>query len=74
MPFLRGSASPSPEGTEARSEASFHYQTQNAVVDDDTYAEFSLPGSTEKSLSEQLEPVAVVGMGKLCSNNGMNHH
>ncbi|CAH0024877.1 unnamed protein product [Clonostachys rhizophaga] len=63
MPFLRGSASPSPEGTEARSEASFHYQTQNAVVDDDTYAEFPLPGSTEKPLSEQLEPVAVVGMG-----------
>ncbi|CAH0052312.1 unnamed protein product [Clonostachys solani] len=63
MPFLRGSASPSPEGTEARSEASFHYRTQNAVVDDDTYAEFSLPGSTEKPLSEQLEPVAVVGMG-----------
>jgi hypothetical protein len=62
MPFLRGSSSSSPTDTESNAEASFHYVLPNAVVSDEAYAELMLPGSTEKPLSEQLEPVAVVGM------------
>lgn len=34
------------------------------IVNDLDYAAISFPGYAEKPLSEQLEPIAVVGMGK----------
>jgi hypothetical protein len=34
------------------------------LVSDAEYAGLTFPGSSELPLSEQLEPVAVVGMGK----------
>jgi hypothetical protein len=34
------------------------------VVDDVDYPALSFPGYAEKPLGEQLEPIAVVGMGK----------
>ena len=37
------------------------------VVNDAEYPAASLPGYSEKALSEQLEPIAVVGMGKHCA-------
>lgn len=33
-------------------------------VDDHSYPALSFPGYAEKPLSEQLEPIAVIGMGK----------
>ena len=39
---------------------------QSRVIDDVEYPALSFPGYAEKPLSEQLEPIAVVGMG----NNG----
>lgn len=34
------------------------------VVDDGDYPALSFPGYAEKALGEQIEPIAVVGMGK----------
>ncbi len=40
-------------------------KTGNAqVIDDIEYPALSFPGYSEKPLGEQLEPIAVVGMGK----------
>ncbi|RYP20500.1 hypothetical protein DL765_002745 [Monosporascus sp. GIB2] len=63
MPFIRDSSSPSPVGTETKSERSAPFDLGQQIVDDETYASLMLPGSNEKPLSEQLEPIAVVGMG-----------
>ena len=49
------------------SESSFNdsANTGNAqVIDDIEYPALSFPGYGEKPLGEQLEPIAVVGMGK----------
>ncbi len=35
------------------------------IIEDDVYPALSFPGYTEKPLTEQLEPIAVVGMGKI---------
>lgn len=38
------------------------------IVDNDDYPALAFPGYTEKPLTEQLEPIAVVGMGMIgCS-------
>ena len=38
------------------------------IIDNDNYPALSFPGYTEKPLDEQLEPIAVVGMGEIdCS-------
>ncbi|RYP76535.1 hypothetical protein DL770_007206 [Monosporascus sp. CRB-9-2] len=63
MPFIRDSSSSSPVGTETKSEPSAPFDLGQQIVDDETYASLMLPGSNEKPLSEQLEPIAVVGMG-----------
>jgi hypothetical protein len=38
--------------------------TTPSIIDDLQYPALSFPGYSEKPLSEQLEPIAVVGMGK----------
>jgi hypothetical protein len=60
MPYLRESSSSPASGSEA---AGFTQYGQR-IVNDDAYAANSFPGYSEKPLSEQLEPIAVVGMGK----------
>ena len=35
------------------------------IVENDEYPALSFPGYAEKPLTEQLEPIAVVGMGKI---------
>ena len=48
-----------------RSSSSEGGEAGNAqVIDDGDYPGLSFPGYTEKPLGEQLEPIAVVGMGK----------
>ncbi|EOA86100.1 uncharacterized protein SETTUDRAFT_161582 [Exserohilum turcica Et28A] len=62
MPFLGSSPDLSPSGSDTRSEYDASQQAQHIIKDDD-YAAKMLPGSNEKPLSQQLEPIAVVGMG-----------
>lgn len=62
MPFLGSSPDLSPSGSDTRSEYDASQQAQHIIKDDD-YAAKMLPGSSEKPLSQQLEPIAVVGMG-----------
>ncbi|PCG91451.1 Acyl transferase/acyl hydrolase/lysophospholipase [Penicillium occitanis (nom. inval.)] len=54
-----------PESSPARSEQSLPTRTPSypTVIDDAEYPALSFPGYAEKPLSEQLEPIAVVGMG-----------
>ncbi|GKT65222.1 polyketide synthase [Colletotrichum tofieldiae] len=59
MPYVQDSSSP---GETDSSSGEYPGQQQN-MVDDATYAARSHACSTEKPLSEQLEPIAVVGMG-----------
>ena len=35
------------------------------IIENDDYPALSFPGYTEKPLTDQLEPIAVVGMGKI---------
>ncbi len=35
------------------------------IIDNDDYPALSFPGYDEKPITEQLEPIAVVGMGKI---------
>ena len=60
MPFIRDSPTPGSSDVEYDSNGAFSVQQ---VTDDISYAGASLPGYSEKPLSEQLEPIAVVGMG-----------
>ncbi|EEP76517.1 hypothetical protein UREG_01366 [Uncinocarpus reesii 1704] len=57
MPFLRNRLSSS-----SQSSQDGHISTPSAVSDYE-YPAISMPGYAEKPLSEQLEPIAVVGMG-----------
>lgn len=41
------------------------YDSPFQVMDDGEYPAVNFPGYSEKPLSEQLEPIAVVGMGTL---------
>ena len=60
MPFIRDSSSSSSSDVESNNNLAFGAQH---MVDDANYAGASFPGSSEKPLSEQLEPIAVIGMG-----------
>lgn len=51
----------SPGLSEASSDAYFHSNVQ--IVEDSEYPAISFDGYSEKPLSQQLEPIAVVGMG-----------
>lgn len=62
MPGLITGSRSSSEGPRANEQGS----SRNSVVEDD-YVATSFPGYAEKPLEEQLEPIAVVGMGKLNS-------
>jgi len=59
MPFIRDS----PSSGDSSSESNYGFPSFQAIVDDEIYAAKLLPTSAEKPLSEQLEPIAVVGMG-----------
>ncbi|KAK8034603.1 polyketide synthase [Apiospora rasikravindrae] len=59
MPFMRDTPSPG----ESSTESGYGTYSAQAIVDDETYAAKLLPTSAERPLSEQLEPIAVVGMG-----------
>lgn len=43
----------------------FKSKSHETVIDDAAYPAVSFPDYAEAPLSEQLEPIAVVGMGKL---------
>ncbi|KAK8859176.1 lovastatin nonaketide synthase [Apiospora arundinis] len=60
MPFIRDN---SPSSGGSSTESNYGYPSPQSIVDDETYAAKLLPTSAEKPLSEQLEPIAVVGMG-----------
>lgn len=60
MPFIRDSSTPGSSDVEFDSNGAFGAQQ---VTDDINYVGATLPGYSEKPLSEQLEPIAVVGMG-----------
>ncbi|XP_014550227.1 hypothetical protein COCVIDRAFT_31971 [Bipolaris victoriae FI3] len=62
MPFLGSSPDLSPSGSGTRSEYDASQKSQRIIKDDD-YAIKMLHNSKEKPLSQQLEPIAVVGMG-----------
>lgn len=66
MPYMRSGTSSDSASDNAGEYIARRFATQS-VVDDATYAEkiaSVFPDSTEKPLSDQLEPIAVVGMGK----------
>ncbi|KAK8037938.1 type I iterative polyketide synthase [Apiospora phragmitis] len=58
MPFMRATSSPG----ESSTESGYGVYSAQAIVNDETYAAKLLSTSAEKPLSEQLEPIAVVGM------------
>ncbi|EFR04320.1 lovastatin nonaketide synthase [Nannizzia gypsea CBS 118893] len=62
MPHAVAKGSSSASSTDFEPGRYPHLSTQG-VIDDASYAEFSLPNSPEVPLSEQLEPIAVIGMG-----------
>lgn len=49
-------------GDESSDSSSSH---GSQIIENDDYPALSFPGYTEKPLNEQLEPIAVVGMGKI---------
>ncbi|KAL8857761.1 MAG: hypothetical protein Q9178_005661 [Gyalolechia marmorata] len=59
MPFIRDNSSSSSSSPERRN----NYAAGTHIVQDDEYPAVSFPGYHEKPLSDQLEPIAVVGMG-----------
>lgn len=64
MPFINDNpSSPLAESLPNASTPNIGSSTQNVVLDD-AYVATSLPNYNERPLSEQLEPIAVVGMGK----------
>ncbi|KAI4159807.1 MAG: hypothetical protein LQ342_006318 [Letrouitia transgressa] len=60
MPFIRDNSSRSSSSSDGQRRS---LAGSNQIVDDDEYPAVSFPGYAEKPLSEQLEPIAVVGMG-----------
>lgn len=62
MPHFVESSSSSTSDAESSPGPGFEAQR---IVSDPEYAASSMPGCTEAPLSEQLEPIAVVGMGKI---------
>lgn len=52
-----------PSGSDTKSESKETGQKQQ-IVTDSNYVANTIPEFTEKPLSEQLEPIAVVGMGE----------
>ncbi|KAL9047183.1 MAG: hypothetical protein Q9214_000184, partial [Letrouitia sp. 1 TL-2023] len=60
MPFIRDTSSRSSSSSDGQRRS---LSGPNQIVDDDEYPAVSFPGYAEKPLSEQLEPVAIVGMG-----------
>lgn len=60
MPFLKDSSSTG-SSVDGLQKTSGRYET---VLEDFEYPALSFPSYAEKPLSEQLEPIAVVGMGK----------
>jgi hypothetical protein len=40
--------------------------SSSVVLEDMQYPALSFPGYSEKPISKQLEPIAVIGMGKYC--------
>ena len=68
MPGLLIQREPSPAGSSSASSSGssqrFDYSRHGSVVGDSDYAASSFPQNEELPLSEQLEPIAVVGMGK----------
>ena len=61
MPHFIESSSSGSSDAESSPKSAFDAQH---VVGDAEYAAASFPGYSEAPLSEQLEPIAVVGMGK----------
>lgn len=66
MPFIGGTSTPSSSEVELDNDPLLCAQQ---IVNDASYAGSSLPGASEKPLSEQLEPIAVVGMGNNISSS-----
>ncbi|KAF1934915.1 reducing type I polyketide synthase [Clathrospora elynae] len=62
MPFLGSSPHRSPSGSDSASEHGVYPHVQR-VVGDEEYAAKLPTGCNEKPLSEQLEPIAVIGIG-----------
>ena len=65
MPHFKESSSSSASDVELEFEPGFNAQAYNAqgIVSDEAYAGVGFEGSSELPLSQQLEPIAVIGMG-----------
>jgi hypothetical protein len=76
MPYI-GTNTPSADSS---SEGGDHFPRLGggqSIIDDATYADNvrnTFPGYAEKPLSEQLEPIAVVGMGNDLTLRGFSVH
>jgi hypothetical protein len=69
MPGVIRSSSVSSESGSGSDKSPLHVTSpssagSSAILDQDDYAAKSFPEYAEKPLEEQLEPIAVVGMGK----------
>jgi hypothetical protein len=65
MPYIR-SSTPSTDSSDESGDQLPYRTLAQSIIDDVSYAENvgnTFPDYTEKPLSEQLEPIAVVGMG-----------
>lgn len=67
MPAVVRNASPSSESSFDGLRNSTSPSSAASSAGDDEYAAASFPDYAEKPLDEQLEPIAVVGMGTYCS-------
>lgn len=59
------------ESSSSASDTAPEFDPQNSyqrIVSDEEYAASSFGGASELPLSQQLEPIAVVGMGKTCQS------
>jgi len=70
MPFISESLSSGSSDVESNMNPAF--DTQH-IISDAKYAAASFLNYSEKPLSEQLEPIAVVGMGKTSSSPWLYH-
>jgi len=59
MPFIQDNSSPN----DSETGSGWTPVNSQQIIDDDTYAANLSSTYAEKPLSEQLEPIAVVGMG-----------
>jgi len=69
MPWMHDSGS----GSSSKSASVDGSSDSAPIINNDNYPALSFPGYAEKPLAEQLEPIAVVGMGTIVLRQSVNN-